>query len=500
MSFSRRTWVHTAAILTKHNIGFGLGITQQIVIFGRMSPFHRSSFQRFSFLSLHDENDRFPMPNLYQEWSLDQDRQLWEHRQESLPTLASMLGRGLRGVEARLAKLRDVNSPAYERLFAKQDKAPHSSKYTLTNDSDGDDVSSSSTKAKLIPVSEVLRRIRWDATIQESDFTVLHHDRVNNTLVEAPLDAPNHSIQGKATQFIDALPEHRIAAVKYKERIVWDKQQRLDLVFGEPGIEQIMSTYKEWKRQKDEEEAWNRQREAEVVYSMQRALGLVRYQRLDELSVRLQTVCQDETVSQKKEAETFVESARRLFREARQDALDSLDPLTVSQTDQSALDALSELVALFSDKHLSSMVLSEISLQLDMLDGKKIAVVPKSLPDIREEDLTETFVRGSGAGGQKINKTSNKVVLVHGPTQLRVECQDTRSLQQNRKIARKRLQLKLDEFLNGNQSRSGQKASTAVTKKQKAKAKSRARARKIQHEQEESDNEDDDDEIQMDDK
>ena len=27
------------------------------------------------------------------------------------------------------------------------------------------------------------------------------------------------------------------------------------------------------------------------------------------------------------------------------------------------------------------------------------------------------------AGGQKINKTSNKVILLHIPTQLRVECQ-----------------------------------------------------------------------------
>merc|ERR1712154_628646 len=86
--------------------------------------------------------------------------------------------------------------------------------------------------------------------------------------------------------------------------------------------------------------------------------------------------------------------------------------------------------------------------------------------------------RGSGAGGQKINKTSNKVLLIHKPTQLRVECQDTRSLQQNRKIARKRLRLKLDEFINGSQSRTSIEAEKKASKKAKAKARSRARNRK----------------------
>jgi peptide chain release factor len=35
---------------------------------------------------------------------------------------------------------------------------------------------------------------------------------------------------------------------------------------------------------------------------------------------------------------------------------------------------------------------------------------------LREEDLTENFIRGTGAGGQKINKTSSTVQLSHGPS------------------------------------------------------------------------------------
>lgn len=38
------------------------------------------------------------------------------------------------------------------------------------------------------------------------------------------------------------------------------------------------------------------------------------------------------------------------------------------------------------------------------------------LPVILEKDLQEQFVRGSGPGGQKTNKTSNCVVLKHIPT------------------------------------------------------------------------------------
>jgi protein subunit release factor B len=47
-------------------------------------------------------------------------------------------------------------------------------------------------------------------------------------------------------------------------------------------------------------------------------------------------------------------------------------------------------------------------------------------------DVTETFTRGSGAGGQKINKTSSTVVLRHGPTGTEVRCQAERSQAANR--------------------------------------------------------------------
>lgn len=68
---------------------------------------------------------------------------------------------------------------------------------------------------------------------------------------------------------------------------------------------------------------------------------------------------------------------------------------------------------------------------------------------IREEDLDETFIRGTGAGGQKINKTSSTVVLMHVPTGLEVRCQRERSQSMNRLIAREELCDKLEAKLNG---------------------------------------------------
>jgi peptide chain release factor len=63
---------------------------------------------------------------------------------------------------------------------------------------------------------------------------------------------------------------------------------------------------------------------------------------------------------------------------------------------------------------------------------------------VKPEDVEEQFIRGAGAGGQKINKTSSTVRLRHLPTGLEIRCQRERNQSVNRLIAWTELAAKLE--------------------------------------------------------
>ncbi len=85
------------------------------------------------------------------------------------------------------------------------------------------------------------------------------------------------------------------------------------------------------------------------------------------------------------------------------------------------------------------------------VSAEKIAALEQSMASlgIREEDLLEKFVRGSGSGGQKINKTSNCVFLKHLPSGVCIKCQIDRSREMNRFLARRELCDQLDAIRQG---------------------------------------------------
>lgn len=58
---------------------------------------------------------------------------------------------------------------------------------------------------------------------------------------------------------------------------------------------------------------------------------------------------------------------------------------------------------------------------------------------VYEDDLEESFILGGGPGGQKTNKTSSVVRLVHPPSGLQVRCGENRSREINRWLARRAL-------------------------------------------------------------
>lgn len=77
---------------------------------------------------------------------------------------------------------------------------------------------------------------------------------------------------------------------------------------------------------------------------------------------------------------------------------------------------------------------------------------------IREEDLIEKFILGSGKGGQKINKTASCVFLRHMPSGIEIKCQWTRSRELNRFLARRELCDRLEEQMLGAMARRRQEA------------------------------------------
>ena len=106
----------------------------------------------------------------------------------------------------------------------------------------------------------------------------------------------------------------------------------------------------------------------------------------------------------------------------------------------------------------------------------------KALPPrrkINDNEVTETFLRGTGPGGQKINKTSCAVQLKHLATGIVVKSQHTRSREQNRKFARLLLGEKLDQLEKGDESRTAIKTERARVKKASASKKTRRKYKKL---------------------
>ena len=71
---------------------------------------------------------------------------------------------------------------------------------------------------------------------------------------------------------------------------------------------------------------------------------------------------------------------------------------------------------------------------------------------IYEGDIEENFIRGSGHGGQKINKTSSCVQLIHRPSGIEVRCQSDRSQSLNRFLARRELCDRIEARILGKES------------------------------------------------
>ncbi|MBB81554.1 MAG: peptide chain release factor-like protein [Roseibacillus sp.] len=76
---------------------------------------------------------------------------------------------------------------------------------------------------------------------------------------------------------------------------------------------------------------------------------------------------------------------------------------------------------------------------------------------ILEDDIVERFIRGTGHGGQKINKTSSCVYLHHQPSGIEIKCQAQRSREMNRFLARREICDRIEEIAEGRRSKRQQR-------------------------------------------
>ena len=96
---------------------------------------------------------------------------------------------------------------------------------------------------------------------------------------------------------------------------------------------------------------------------------------------------------------------------------------------------------------------------------------------VNEAEIEETFVRSGGAGGQKVNKSSSCVMLLHRPTGLRVKSQTTRHQAMNRFLARRLLLDKIERMQKGYAE--AERAHIEKVRRQKRKRSARAKQRML---------------------
>lgn len=119
-----------------------------------------------------------------------------------------------------------------------------------------------------------------------------------------------------------------------------------------------------------------------------------------------------------------------------------------------------------------------IELKPDILKkAHKLKILP--------EDIEEQFIRGSGHGGQKVNKTASTVRLKHLPTGIEVKCQRHREREKNRMSGYKLLINKIEEIKLGEESEKAKKIHKL--RKQKQRRSKRAKEKMLKLKKQRSD-------------
>ena len=94
-------------------------------------------------------------------------------------------------------------------------------------------------KPPMKTATDVINRIQWDEKLHPEDFTVGYLDRFLG-VIENSYSSFNWEDITLVDESILAIPRHRIQYFKYHDEIVWNKNNRLDTVFGSTGSKQTI--------------------------------------------------------------------------------------------------------------------------------------------------------------------------------------------------------------------------------------------------------------------
>ncbi len=112
-----------------------------------------------------------------------------------------------------------------------------------------------------------------------------------------------------------------------------------------------------------------------------------------------------------------------------------------------------------------------------MISSETVEKIKKrmELASVFEDDLEESFILGSGSGGQKVNKTASTVRLHHAPSQIIIKCGQNRSREVNRWLARQELAEKILERAHSEHSKRRQEQEKIRRQKRRRSRKQQAR-------------------------
>jgi uncharacterized protein (UPF0248 family) len=74
---------------------------------------------------------------------------------------------------------------------------------------------------------EVYNRVKWDSRYNSAEFVIVYEDRFKG-LVEIPFE----DFRDNADE-VESVPFHRVWYFKHNGKVVWDRKERMDLIFDD---------------------------------------------------------------------------------------------------------------------------------------------------------------------------------------------------------------------------------------------------------------------------